>query len=225
LRRTKRITLSFDEWNVWKISQFNERKGEGWAAAPDLIEDTYTVADAVAVGGYLITLLRNADRVAVGCQAQLVNVIAPIRTERGGPAWRQTIFHPFALTARHARGDVLRVEPAGPTVHTGAFGEVPALDAVATRDPESGAVSVFALNRHVTESLALTLDLRALGPLTVDGAECLTGGADPYLVNDRENPDRVRPRPLEVAPPEGGRLTVELPPASWTMIRLAGTAD
>jgi hypothetical protein len=35
----------------------------------------------------------------------------------------------------------------------------------------------------------------------------------------------VRPRPLAVAPPEGGRLTVELPPASWTMIRLAGTAD
>jgi alpha-L-arabinofuranosidase len=225
LGRSKRITLSFDEWNVWRLSQFDQRKGAGWDVAPRLIEDTYTVADAVAVGGYLITLLRNADRVAVGCQAQLVNVIAPIRTERGGPAWRQTIFHPFALTARHARGDVLRVEPAGPTVHTGTFGDVPALDVVATRDPESEAVSVFALNRHVTEPVAVTLDLRALGPVTVAGAECLAGGADPYLVNDQENPDRVRPHPLEVAPPEGGRLTVELPPVSWTVIRLVAAAD
>ena len=48
-----------------------------------------------------------ADRVHIACQAQLVNVIAPIRTEPGGPAWRQSTFDPFAATARHARGDVL----------------------------------------------------------------------------------------------------------------------
>jgi alpha-N-arabinofuranosidase len=54
------------------------------------------VADAVVVGSLLIALLRHSDRVTAACQAQLVNVIAPIRTEAGGPAWRQTIFHPFA---------------------------------------------------------------------------------------------------------------------------------
>jgi hypothetical protein len=35
--------------------------------------------DAVVVGSLLMSLLRHADRVAVACLAQLVNVIAPIR--------------------------------------------------------------------------------------------------------------------------------------------------
>src|SRR6185436_3933323 len=154
-RRDKRITLSFDEWNVWNMSRYGGRGEAPFEHAPELIEDTYTLADAVAVGGYLITLLRNTDRVAVACQAQLVNVIAPIRTERGGPAWRQTIFHPFALTARHAHGEVLRVEPTCPTLDTTAHGEVAVLDAVATHDADSGAVTLFAVNRHPTEPLTL----------------------------------------------------------------------
>ena len=99
-----------------------------------------------------MSLLRHSDRIDIACQAQLVNVIAPIRSEPGVPAWRQTIFHPFALTARHARGDVLRVEPRTPTIDAGARGEAPAVDVVATRDPETGEVAVFAVNRHPSES-------------------------------------------------------------------------
>src|SRR5690625_6901617 len=53
----------------------------------------------------LISLLRHTDRVHSASLAQLVNVIAPIMTEPGGRSWRQTIFHPFALTARHAAGE------------------------------------------------------------------------------------------------------------------------
>ncbi|HET9141972.1 alpha-N-arabinofuranosidase [Actinophytocola sp.] len=220
LGRSKRITLSFDEWNVWNMSRFAGRTQAPFEHAPELIEDTYTLADAVAVGGYLITLLRNADRVAIACQAQLVNVIAPIRTDPGGPAWRQTIFHPFALTARHARGEVLRVEPTGPVLNTAAHGEVPALDAVATHDPETGAVSLFAVNRHLTEPLTLHADVRALGEIRRTGAQIIAG-PDPHAVNDRANPDRVLPRPLEVPPPEDGRLTLTLPPVSWGVVTLA----
>ena len=64
--------------------------------------------DALAFGGCCISLLNHADRVKAACLAQLVNVIAPIMTETGGPAWRQTIFHPFAHFSRLGRGRVLR---------------------------------------------------------------------------------------------------------------------
>ena len=76
-------------------------EGDNWPVAPRLLEDHYNVADAVVVGNLLISLLRHADRVTAACLAQLVNVIAPIMTEPGG-AWRQTTFHPFALTSRYA---------------------------------------------------------------------------------------------------------------------------
>ena len=62
-----------------------------------------------------ISLLNHADRVTAACLAQLVNVIAPIMTETGGPAWRQTIFHPFAHFSRLGRGRVLRAEIDSPT--------------------------------------------------------------------------------------------------------------
>jgi alpha-L-arabinofuranosidase len=37
----------------------------------------------------------HADRVKAACVVQLVNVIAPIMTQTGGTAWRQTIFRPL----------------------------------------------------------------------------------------------------------------------------------
>ena len=86
------INLSFDEWNVWYQTGFAEQPRTRTGAAPRLIEDTFYLADAVAVGS-LLHVAASRDRVKIACQAQLVNVIAPIRTEAGGPAWRQTIFH------------------------------------------------------------------------------------------------------------------------------------
>jgi alpha-N-arabinofuranosidase len=219
LRRRKRITLSYDEWNVWYGSRFAGREQAEWEEAPRLIEDTYDAADAVAVGGYLVTLLRHADRVKVACQAQLVNVIAPIRTEPAGPAWRQSIFHPFALTARYARGDVLRVEPVSPEHDTARFGPVPALDAVATHDPEAGALALFAVNRNPDAALSLSADVRAFPGVSVAGA-AVVGGRELERVNDA-NGERVVPLPLDGVRVEDGVLAAELPPASWSLVRLA----
>src|SRR6476660_699499 len=76
--------------------------------APEILEEPYDVLDALAFGGACIALLNHADRVKSACLAQLVNAIAPIMTETGGPAWRQTIFWPFAQMSRLGRGSVLR---------------------------------------------------------------------------------------------------------------------
>ena len=97
-RSCKRIMLSFDEWNVWYRTR-RRREGRakpGWPEAPQILEEVYTMEDALTFGGACISLLNHADRVKSACLAQLVNAIAPIMTETGGPAWRQTIFHPFA---------------------------------------------------------------------------------------------------------------------------------
>ena len=113
-----------------------------WPVAPRLLEDVYTAADAVVVGGLLISLLRHADRVTSASLAQLVNVIAPIMTEPDGPAWRQSIFHPFALTAAAGRCGAATSELDAPTHPTGRYGDVPIVDAVATRDETGGARAV-----------------------------------------------------------------------------------
>jgi alpha-N-arabinofuranosidase len=213
LRRTKRIKFALDEWNVWYQSRFTEPEDRGIEETPALIEDDYTVTDAMVVGNLLISMLRHADRLTIGCQAQLVNIIAPIRTRAGGPAWRQTIFHPFAHTARLARGTVLQAALRGPAMTTGRFGDVPALDAIATHDEQTGRLTVFAVNRS-TESVPLDLDLRAFPRLTAE-AHLAVAEEDPGLINTETDPDRVVPRDLPAPHLDGGRTTVVLPPISW----------
>lgn len=219
-RSRRKLMLSFDEWNIWYEGRFAGHTNLEWAAAPRLIEDEYTVEDAVVVGGLLISLLRHADRVSLACLAQLVNVIAPIRTEHDRPAWRQSIFYPFALTARHAHGEVLRVEPNTPTYETGQHGEVPVADVVATRS-EAGEVTIFALNRSQTDEVLLRVDLRALPAMRLADHTLLGGQAEHLLdANTAEEPERVRPRPGNGAVADSTALTVALPSVSWTMLRL-----
>src|SRR5919106_6070247 len=116
-RSSKRIMLSFDEWNVWYRTRRNRvaRVRPGWPIAPPILEEIYSVEDALAFGGMCISLLNHADRVTAACLAQLVNAIAPIMTETGGPAWRQTIFWPFMHFSPLGRGRVLRTEIDSPT--------------------------------------------------------------------------------------------------------------
>jgi alpha-N-arabinofuranosidase len=218
LRRTKRINLSLDEWNVWYQGNFTEPEDRPIAEEPPyLIEDDYTVTDAVVVGNLLISMLRHAGRLTVGCQAQLANVIAPIRTEPDGGAWRQTIFHPFALTSALAHGTVLRVALTGPAMDTGRYGEVPALDAVAVHDAEHDELTLFLVNRG-TEPVPLDLDLRAFaGPAA---AEQLTvTDADPAARNSAAEPDRVVPRRLTPPALDRGRASLLVAPTSWHAIR------
>jgi alpha-N-arabinofuranosidase len=220
-RHRKRINLAVDEWNVWYQSRFAGEENLEWAQAPRLIEDTYSVTDAVVVGDLLISLLRHADRVKIGCLAQLVNVIAPIRSEPGGPAWRQASFHPFALTSRHGRGTVLRTETDAPRYETARHGEVPLLDAVAVGSEDNAVVTVFAVNRDQHEEAAVELDLRGL-PGLIGGEHTAVCDDDPDAVNTAEQPDRVTPRRRDDVKVSGGDATVVLPPLSWNMIRLQG---
>jgi alpha-N-arabinofuranosidase len=224
LKSPKRIMVSFDEWNVWRQSDFQSgltaADPSEWAVAPRVIEDRYDVTDAVVVGSLLISLLRNSDRVTAACQAQLVNVIAPIRSEPGGPAWRQTIFHPFAITSRLARGQVLRVEPHGPLYDTARFGAVPVVDAVATHDAETGEVSVFVVNRGQDQPVSLSVPLGSFGKAFAVAESWTLADPDLSAANTEDEPDRVVPVETPGVAVTDGELRLELPPVSWSAIRL-----
>ncbi|MEU1295392.1 MULTISPECIES: alpha-N-arabinofuranosidase [unclassified Streptomyces] len=223
LKSKKKIKLSFDEWNVWYTSRW-EAHAEAhdpadWPQAPRLLEDDYSVLDAVVFGSLLIALLRHADRVAVACLAQLVNVIAPIMTEPGGPAWRQTTFFPFAQASRHGRGQVLDVRVDSPTHDTRRFGETDLLHATAVR-ADDGTVTVFAVNRSRTAPLPLEVALTGLGTTAVVEHSVLAD-ADPDARNTLREPDRVVPHPAEGTTLTDGVLRAVLEPLSWNVIRLA----
>jgi alpha-N-arabinofuranosidase len=219
-RSNRRLTLSFDEWNVWYQQHWSGEDSIDYASGRALIEDDYSAADAVVVGDLLMTLLRHADRVAIACLAQLVNVIAPIRTEPGGPAWRQATFDPFALTAAHARGDVLLPAVTSPLTDTDQYGEVAAVSVAATHDPESGSTSVFLVNRSPDTPVPVEVVLRDLSASRLVDQWCLADDGS-GAVNDADHPDRVRARAAKAFGLHDGQLTGTLPPTSWQLVRLA----
>jgi alpha-N-arabinofuranosidase len=220
---SKTINISFDEWNVWYHSRYTEvdriTDRQQWPIAPRLLEDVYSVVDAVVFGSLLISLVRHADRVTAASLAQLVNVIAPIMTEPGGPAWRQTTFFPFAVMSRLARGVALELKLDCPTYETERHGTAGIVDAVATHDAESGETAVFLVNRSLTEAAEFVIDAGLLGDVRVTAADSLYD-SDMHAANTLADPERVKLRPNETARVSDGEVRIVLPPVSWTAMTL-----
>lgn len=218
-RSSKRIMVCFDEWNVWTRSRANWKGPEPWSVSPPQVEQVYTMEDALLVGGMLITLLNHADRVKIGCMAQTVNVIAPIMTQIGGPAWRQTIFHPFAQASALGRGTALRQVVTSDAYDTDERERVPYLTSACVLNPETGGLVLFAVNRSVDTEMQLSVDLRSFAPLQVGSCSELRHD-DLQAVNDCDAPDRVTPSQKTVAHLTGNELSVVLGAASWNVIEL-----
>jgi alpha-N-arabinofuranosidase len=219
---TKRIGLSVDEWNVWRLadhmaSEAREDPSGPYRSAPALAEDEQDLADALVVGCLLVTLLRHADRVRIACLAQLVNVIAPIRTIDRGPAWLQTTAYPFADVARFGGGTVLDMEVDGPEHAIKDERPARAIEAVAVAD--AGSVTVFAVNR-VERPLVLEVDVDGFDGLVVEEHRIL-GGTDLRLSNTAIHPFRVVPSAGRDSAVDGRRLVVRLPPHSWNVVRMS----
>jgi len=196
------------------------------------LEEEYNLEDALLVGGLVNALLRRSDQVRVACLAQLVNVIAPIMTETGGPAWRQTIFHPFAHFSRMGRGRVMRTEIDSPTYASryndpqgpiNDYYEIPAapyLKLSAVHDDKNDRLTLFALNRSLDEEMPLEVNAAGFSNVVVRQALQL---CDPDLkaINTKAAPDRVSPRPLAKLKVDGQRVEATLAPASWNVIELS----
>jgi alpha-N-arabinofuranosidase len=226
-RSSKRLWLSFDEWNVWYRARDAKATDGRRTAAPHLLEEVYNLEDALLVGGFLNTLLRNSDRVRLACLAQLVNVIAPLVTSDAG-VLRQTTYYPYSWALRYARGRVLdlRVESetypikrAGLQADFARDADVPFVDIAATMDDAAGEAAVLMLNRDLQAGRELVLEFQDVVPARVLTCETLTG-ADLKAVNTFADPRRVAPQRLD-APAAGARMTFKLPPRSYTLALLA----
>ena len=214
----KTIQLSFDEWNVWYHSNEQDEKLERWTRAPHQLEDVYDFQDALLVGSMLITLLRHADRVKIACLAQLVNVIAPIMTSDTG-CWRQTTYYPYWLTGKYGQGIVLQTQVDSPSYQNKKYGTVPYVDCVTVYNDVEDELVLFAVNKHLSEDIPLTMDLRQFADYRIL-EHTILHDEDLYAVNTEENPERIKPCSSGDSAVDQGTLQVTLKHKSWNMIRL-----
>jgi alpha-N-arabinofuranosidase len=227
LKSPKRLWLSFDEWNVWYRARGGLFANGQRTFAPHLLEEVYNLEDALLVGGFVNTLLRQSERVRVGCLAQILNVIAPLVTSPTS-VLRQSIYYPYAWALKYARGRVLAplvegeaypIEGAGLRPDFARDDRVPFVDVVAVLDPAGGQLCLLMLNRDLQGEREVAVECRDFTPTRVLASETLTG-TDLKAANTFERPTLVAPRALE-APRPAATMTFELPPRSYSVAHLA----
>ena len=218
----KTLNLSFDEWNIWYHSKERDNKiiqEECWKQTLPILEDVYNFEDALLTGLMLITMLKHSDRIKIACLAQLVNVIAPIMTQKGGKSWVQTIYYPFMYTAKYAKGGtVLSTLVETPQYCCHKYDAVPYIDAVAVLG-EDHSLSIFCVNRDMEESHTVTLDLRSFGPLRIK-EHILLSGHDVNDCNSADNLNCVQPKKGPGGTLQGNIATFIAPALSWNLFRL-----
>ncbi|MDH7804398.1 MULTISPECIES: alpha-N-arabinofuranosidase [unclassified Rhizobium] len=221
-RAKNEVSICFDEWNVW----YHIREDDGkrvkswdWPEAPALLEETYNFEDALFVAGLLNEFIRRSDRVRIACIAQLVNVIAPIRAEKNGPAWRQTIYYPYQFASLYGRGVALNVAVDCPTYDCNAADDVKYLDVAGVYNEEEGVVTLFVLNRHLTEAAELNVGLTGFSPVALS-LHLAMAGYDLRVGNGPDQPDRVVPVPGSGIGVEDGALKGSVPALSYHVLRV-----
>jgi alpha-N-arabinofuranosidase len=215
----KKLNLSFDEWNVWYHSNEQDKQvvaQNRWGNSLPLLEDIYNFEDALLVGGMLITLLRNSDRVKIACLAQLVNVIAPIMTTDRG-CWSQTIYWPFMHASQYGRGTALRPVIKAPSYSSTNYDDVPLIDAVAVLG-DNGSLTIFVLNRALNNDIELSCDLRAFGNFRFC-EHIVLHHDDVKATNSEDEPNKVIPVVRKEHEAGNGKISIRLQALSWNVLK------
>jgi alpha-N-arabinofuranosidase len=154
----------------------------------------------------------------MACLAQLVNVIAPIVTQKGGQAIRQTIFYPLKYVTNFAKGKTLH------TINTidkfeSKYGKTDYLSTAITYNENE--ICIFVCN-YAAKNIVSEIELRSFGNLEPVEYITLTGD-DIKAQNTFEKPYNVIPQSLSCPEIKNGIINVEILKYSWNMIRLKYT--
>ncbi|MDA8296289.1 MAG: alpha-N-arabinofuranosidase [Actinomycetota bacterium] len=219
-RLSHRIDIAYDEWNVRVAKRHH---------GPDDHEETYTLADALAVATYVHGFVRNAAVVKMANLAQLVNVLAPIMTSPEGIVL-QSIYHPLRLFGAHLEGEALDVAVSCPRhdlaevldtaeAHRVAdLGPFPVLDVVAWRSSDQKTLWLSVVNRAEED---LTAELALWPSLEVSAASLeRVEASDWRATNTFAHPDAVGVVAEPLEGPGGARIQ-RFPAHTHSVISLA----
>jgi len=146
------IAIAFDEWNVWYRTLV---QGEFEIGRTGL-EEKYNFEDALAMGMFLNSFLRRAHIVKMANLAQLVNVIAPIFTNKQG-MFLQTIYWPLLEYGKQRNNTSLDVLTTSPTYSNGRQ-TLKYLDVSATTNAQSNTLFLNVLNRSENSDITARIE-------------------------------------------------------------------
>ncbi len=140
------IYIAYDEWNVW-YRAYNREK----------LEEVYNFEDALAMGMFFNSFFRHADVVKMANLAQMVNVIAPIMTNKQGLFLQPTYF-PLVEFSKQRGNQSLSAHVLAPTYKTGNRPPLPYLDVSTTYNAAEKTIYANVLNRSKDKDIVTRID-------------------------------------------------------------------
>ena len=202
----RRVKVSVDEWIIWDFERRMD-PAEEWTSGMHLLEQDYTILEALIAGSLFSCFHRHCDWVETACIAQSVNVIAPIRTEADGTSWRQSIYFPFQLTSKYGRGISLIPEESG--------NDEKNLYGSAVLDESAKLLTLFVTNRS-GEPCSFSAEFADAVAL----ADSVTMYNSDHALTNSAASEVLQPQSLECTF-SGKRVNATLAGCSWNMIQLS----
>lgn len=174
----------------------------------------------------LLTLLRHADRVKIGCATGGLNDLCATDREH---TWKSASYYPMTHMIRYARGVSLETPLECETYHVdgyaiddmnqyGDFDDVDTIQAAAALDEENGEMTLFVINADDTDAQELTLDARGFAGWRFS-EHIVMHAEDSDARNTFETPNAIAPERDTDTTFEGGIVTALLPKLSWNVFR------
>lgn len=190
--------------------------------------ESHQMLNALAMASVLLTFLRHADRIKIGCMTGgILNALA----FNGQHVWKNAAYFPFYQMNKLTR-DGISILPVvdGPTFNTEQFAltgsnqshayeNVQAIEAAAVHNEEKGEVNIFMINRAIGDDIEVSLDVRGFGGYKlVEHIEMYTD--DLEKGNSFEFPDVIKPTKNIDTKMDNGKVTAVAKKLSWNVIRL-----
>ena len=180
----------------------------------------------LGTAGVLLTLLRHADRVKIGCATGGLGDFCMTDREH---VWKGAAYYPFTDLLRCAGGMSLMPVVQCETYDVEGyviddmnqyegFENVATIQSAAVLNQEENGLNVFVINADQEEGQELTLDVRGFEGWKFAGHTVLAS-EDPLARNSYEHPDVLAPVTDSGARFAKGVCTAVLPPLSWNVFR------
>jgi alpha-N-arabinofuranosidase len=215
-RNPRPIYIAYDEWNVWYRARSGGTESD---TAKTGLEEKYNYEDALAMGMFLNSFIRHADVVKMANLAQLVNVIAPIFTDKNG-MYLQTIYFPIAEYAKQKNRVAVDATVRGPEYKPDSGRALGYLDVSATYDAKARVVTLNVLNK--SEKMDIATEIAAVeGTWAREAGVWELQNADLKAAHTFGDDKRVRPVVRKATLEGTGRaLKYTFPKHSLTLVTL-----
>jgi len=205
------VKLVVDEYGPWYR--------EGTEVDPThIFGQQVTIRDALATALTLDTFVRNADKVSLATNAQLVNNINALFLAHEDRFVATPNYYVFGMYGAHQGGRSLRTEFSAPDIHYDRDG-APALfwGLNGSASEKGNVITLTVVHPELTKSIYTQIAVNGAS-ISHASATSLTA-SDMHAHNTFDLPDAVKPAPLSVEL-AGSLINLSLPPASVVKLEI-----